>query len=241
MTIQTVNISTLKRVKNTVIGNPSAKLVLAQDELFVATYVTTCPSSPRLAVSFIHSLVKCINTPEQFEEAAGSQDDIRVEAAQVITSLSYGAQSQLRTFFHVLIPCLRLLSSGSPEALRSLLLSNAHQAFLYAISRFSPSEPPATKAAFSRALRALAVACAELVGPSQWGLRDDSSLVRDDAKLALEYLFQVMRCVYWSLPTRPDCVCIARGSGRVPSPPHRFFAADQHLHCATPWRSASRT
>jgi hypothetical protein len=39
MTVQTVNVSTLKRVKNNVIGNPSAKLVLAADELFVATCV----------------------------------------------------------------------------------------------------------------------------------------------------------------------------------------------------------
>jgi armadillo repeat-containing protein 8 len=151
--------------------------------------------------------VKCINTPEIFEAAAGSQDDIRVEAAQVIISLSYGAQSLLRTPCRVVIPDppspLLLSLSGSPEALRSLLLSNAHQAFLYAISRFSPSEPPATKAAFSRALRALAVACAELVGPSQWGLRDDSSPVRDDAKLALEYFFQVMRCAHQLRSTRP--------------------------------------
>jgi armadillo repeat-containing protein 8 len=102
------------------------------------------------------------------------------------------------------LPSFSFTLSGSPEALRSLLLSNAHQAFLYAISRFSPSEPPATKAAFSRALRALAVACAELVGPSQWGLRDDSSLVRDDAKLALEYFFQVMRCAYQCPPRGPD-------------------------------------
>ena len=80
---------------------------------------------------------------------------------------------------------------GSPQALRSLLHANAHQAFLYAISRFDPSEPTATKAAFARALRAIAAACAELVGPSQWGLRDDSSPVREEAKLVLDYFFQV--------------------------------------------------
>ena len=137
--------------------------------------------------------MKCINAPEQFEDAAGSQDDIRVEAAQVITSLSYGAQSLLRTPPARPHPSpLPTSLSGSPEALRSLFLSNAHQAFLYAISRFSSSESPATKAAFSRALRAIAVACAELVGPSQWGLRDDSSPVREDAKIALEYFFQVL-------------------------------------------------
>jgi armadillo repeat-containing protein 8 len=44
MTVQTVNVSTLKRVKNNVIGNPSAKILLAQDELFVATSVTTLSS-----------------------------------------------------------------------------------------------------------------------------------------------------------------------------------------------------
>lgn len=40
MTVQTVNVSTLKKVKNNVIGNPSAKLLLAQDELFVTTSVS---------------------------------------------------------------------------------------------------------------------------------------------------------------------------------------------------------
>ena len=58
------------------------------------------------------------------------------------------------------------------------------------MSRFGPSEPTATKAAFARALRAIAAACAELVGPSQWGLKDDSSSVREDVKLALEYFFR---------------------------------------------------
>lgn len=90
---------------------------------------------------------------------------------------------------------------GSPEALRSLLHANAHQAFLYAISRFDSSEPAATKAAFARALRAIAVACAELVGPSQWGLRDDSSPVREDAKLALDYFFQVISLRHSALHT----------------------------------------
>jgi len=85
-----------------------------------------------------------------------------------------------------------LPTSGSPEALRSILRANAHRAFLYAISRFGPAESPTTKAAFARALRAIAAACAELVGPSQWGIRDDSSPVREDAKHALEYFFQVI-------------------------------------------------
>lgn len=39
MTIRTINLATLKQVKNSVIGNPSAKLQLAGDELFVQTLV----------------------------------------------------------------------------------------------------------------------------------------------------------------------------------------------------------
>ena len=107
--------------------------------------------------------------PEQFEDAAGSQDDIYVEAAQVIISLPYGAGSLLLTSPTYTHPCaVRFL-----EALRGLPHANIHQAFLYAISRFGPSEPDPTKAAFSRAFRAIAIARAELVVPSQSGLRND--------------------------------------------------------------------
>ena len=80
---------------------------------------------------------------------------------------------------------------GSPEALHSLLCANAHQAILFAISQFNASESVGLKAAFTRALRALAAAAAEIVGPSQWGLHDDDSSMRDEAKVTLEYFFQV--------------------------------------------------
>ena len=81
--------------------------------------------------------------------------------------------------------------SGSPEALRSLLRADAPQAFLYAISNFGPTHSVTLKAAFARALRALAVAISETVGPSQWGLRSDTLDIRYDAKVALDSLFQV--------------------------------------------------
>ena len=54
---------------------------------------------------------------------------------------------------------------GSPQALSSLLRAGAHQALLYAISRFGPTDPAPLCAAFARALRALTVSLAELVGP----------------------------------------------------------------------------
>ncbi|THH14939.1 hypothetical protein EW146_g5460 [Bondarzewia mesenterica] len=169
MTIKTINVATLKKVKNDVIGNPSAKSALAQDEVFVAT-----PA---------HRLVDCLNAPEQFEGPRGSQDDIRIEAAQVMSSLSY----------------------GTPEALRSVLCANAHQAFLYAISKFDASESVAIRAAFARALRSLAAATAELVGPSQWGLHDDSSSFREEAKATLDYFFQLeVLDVYLPLLTDPS-------------------------------------
>lgn len=90
---------------------------------------------------------------------------------------------------------------GSSDALRTLLRYNAHQAFLYAISVFQPAESPRLKAAFARALRALAVAVADAVGPSQWGLRNDAPPdVRNEARMALDYLFQVCAAAF----VRPD-------------------------------------
>lgn len=83
------------------------------------------------------------------------------------------------------------MPTGSQEALGSLLRANALQAFLYAISHFQSKDSTSLKAAFARALRALAVAISEAVGPSQWGLQSGQSDVRYEASEALDYLFQV--------------------------------------------------
>jgi hypothetical protein len=72
MAVETVNLLSLKRAKNSVIGNPSAKLKMAQDDVFIA------------------KLVECLNSPPLESGGQGSQDDIRIEAAHVIASLSYG-------------------------------------------------------------------------------------------------------------------------------------------------------
>ena len=174
-------------------------------------------------------LVECLNRhPSSSTEAQGSQDDIRIEAAHVISSISYGELSILftspsnpwrPTWLHSplskKIPQKRLhfrtgchepkserhvawpskltppSLSGSQEALQSLLRADAPQALLYAISNFRSTDSIALKAAFARALRALTVAISETVGPSQWGLRPDTSDIRYEAKAALNYLFQV--------------------------------------------------
>ncbi|KAI0318921.1 ARM repeat-containing protein [Amylostereum chailletii] len=184
MTIQTVNVATLKKAKNTVIGSPTAKLALAQDEVFVAT------------------LVNCLNAHEPPDGSTGRLDDIRIEAAQVLSSLSY----------------------GSPEALKRVLNAQAHQALLYAILHFQPSDPAPLKSAFARSLRALAVACAEIAGPSQWGLKDSSTIVREEAQKALDSLFQRDRLdIYLPLladPSPQTSVSIAQLLGstlRTPS------------------------
>lgn len=135
------------------------------------------------------SLVECLNRPPlSTTEAQGSQDDIRIEAAHVISSISYGTQ-----LFHFLGRSNSHVSwtPGSQEALRSLLRANAPQDFLFAISNFQSTDSTALKAAFARALRALAVSISETVGPSQWGLRSDGSDVRYEAKAALDSFFQV--------------------------------------------------
>ncbi|KAI0029217.1 ARM repeat-containing protein [Vararia minispora EC-137] len=142
MAVRIVAVATLKKIKNTVIGSPTAKLALAHDEDFIRT------------------------------------------------------------------------SAGPPEAVKCLLRANAHQVVLYAISRFEPTEVPTLQAAFARALRAVAAACAELVGPSQWGVQDHSSPVREDAKIALDSIFRRealdVFLPFLLNPHAPTCVCIAQ-------------------------------
>ncbi|KAI5900820.1 uncharacterized protein SCHCODRAFT_02044636 [Schizophyllum commune H4-8] len=146
-----LSVTDLKKIKNTVIGNPSAKVELAQDE------------------DFIRTLVQCLNHPPPSSDPQSSQDDIRIEVAHIIASLSYGSDRALATLLHA-------------NALGSLLL---------AISNFRPNEPSRLRAAFARALRALGVAIADIVGPALWGLRpDDDSEIKDRAKDALSMLFQ---------------------------------------------------
>ncbi|KAI0077112.1 ARM repeat-containing protein [Panus rudis PR-1116 ss-1] len=146
-----VNLATLKKVKNSVIGNPTAKLALARDE------------------AFVERLVECINNPLPYlDSSQGSQDDIRIEASHVIASLAY----------------------GSSEALKSLLSLNAHQAFLHALHNLQPTDKPSLKAALARGLKALSGAYAEVVGPSLWGIKEHSSDVREDARNALDQIFE---------------------------------------------------
>lgn len=138
----------------------------------------------------------------------GSQafpDDIRIEAAHVIASLSYGMYNLQ---YQSLTSLLYVSYLGSLDALRTLLQFNAPQAFLFAISLFQPSDSPKLKSAFARALRALAVAIAEVVGPPQWGLHDNSPDIRTEAKAALDYLFQVTAFVTYKSRVKLTCIFV---------------------------------
>ncbi|KAG5340698.1 hypothetical protein C0989_000741, partial [Termitomyces sp. Mn162] len=134
----TVNLVNLRSAKNAVIGNPSAKVQLARDPKFVA------------------NLVDCLNYP-------GERAEVRIEAAHVVASLSY----------------------GSDDALLALLRAHAHHALLYALANFTKNDLPPLRAAFARALRALAASVADAVGPSQWGLGPTSTPESLDTLLPL--------------------------------------------------------
>jgi len=174
MTVVPVNVASLKKVKNSVIGNPSAKKQLAQDVLLIQSYV-------RHIVSFHlclcrSSLVACLNPPhacsaflEPHNNTSRPEDDaIRIEAAHVIASLA-----------------------GSEEALSALLDHEAPHAFLVAISYFEPGSSTTLRSAIVRGLKSLAIAMANIAGPSQWGLKSNKSKIRNRTKDGLNYLFQV--------------------------------------------------
>ncbi|KAH9852704.1 ARM repeat-containing protein [Lenzites betulinus] len=151
MTVAILNLPTLKAIKNSVIGNRTAKTTLGREEKYVA------------------QLIACVHEPSSIADLEGTTEtELRVEAAHIIASLSY----------------------GSREALGMLLQLSALQTLVYAISTFQPSDPPVLRSALTRAVRALAAAIADAVGPPQWGLAPTVSDVRAEAKIALDFLFQ---------------------------------------------------
>ncbi len=75
------------------------------------------------------------------------------------------------------------------------------------MSTFQPSDSAPLKAAITRGLRTLASAIAECVGPSQWGISPYVSDLRSEAKVALEYLFQVSRFSHFNLYSTNKYVC----------------------------------
>ncbi|RXW17757.1 hypothetical protein EST38_g8091 [Candolleomyces aberdarensis] len=149
MTVQaaTVSISDLKKVKNSVIGNPLAKDGIAGDEGLMRTLIDSIGDSAN-------------DVPE----------DIKTEAAHIVASLSY----------------------GSELALSTLLKLNTPYVFVFALSKVSADGSAALRAAYARALRALVSSIADVVGPSEYGLRPETpSSLRLETKEALDGMFTV--------------------------------------------------
>ena len=165
------------------------------------------PSSVLLTIATSFSLIHCLNPADAATSPSSkaSQDSLRIEAAHVIASLSYGPSLSA----HPTATPERHLTHcylGSEEALGTLLRANAHHAIFYAISHFTKADPPLLRAAFSRALRALAASIADVVGPSLWGLKQDNSIVRNEAQQALQYFFQVRPSILHSFQL-VDYIC----------------------------------
>ncbi|KDQ10170.1 hypothetical protein BOTBODRAFT_178365 [Botryobasidium botryosum FD-172 SS1] len=143
------SLDSLKKVKNTIIGNPVAKLNLAQE-------------------GSVHLIIEWINAVVEGEDPR-LVERVRIEAAHVISSLSY----------------------RSPLALNYLLADGAHQALLHALQRLQPSDSDALKCALARAFKYVAVAIADTVGPPLWGLGPQriEGEAMNEARRVLEEIF----------------------------------------------------
>ncbi len=137
--------------------------------------------------------MNCIHDPEASSEPS---DDLRIEAAHILASLSYGMIQPSISSYLLLSNTNSFTHSygsrlGSTDALRTLLRANALQSLLLAISHTTPSTSPSLRAALARALKTLGSAIADVIGPAQWGLQEDHPDIVEEARGALEALFQV--------------------------------------------------
>ncbi|KAJ2911960.1 hypothetical protein MD484_g8455, partial [Candolleomyces efflorescens] len=149
MTIDTTiaTVSDLKKVKNSVIGNPLAKDGIVRNE------------------ELMRRLVEFIADPEN-----ETPEEVKVEAAHIVASLSY----------------------GSEIALSALLKLNTAYVFVFALSKLFPEGSTTLRAAYARALRALVSSIADIVGPSEYGLRPETpASLRLDTKEALDGMFSL--------------------------------------------------
>ncbi|KAF8498328.1 ARM repeat-containing protein [Gautieria morchelliformis] len=145
----------LKATKNGIIGNPSRKSELARD-------------------GSITLIVEHLN-PRHASQSLSSSEEGRIEAAHIVSSLSY----------------------GSREALKSLLTARLHHVLIYSLSIIQPSDSDGLVSALTRALKAFSTALADIVGPPLWGLHVEHAELKPDAVAALEEIFQVSSMDVW--------------------------------------------
>ncbi|KAL5533100.1 hypothetical protein ACEPAF_4876 [Sanghuangporus sanghuang] len=159
----------LKHIKNTLIGNPSAKLALKHtpgpEGPLLPSYVTAFPYiSPYVNYN---PVVESNVGPSTIADSTAAQ--IRSEAANVVASLAHGPR----------------------EVLFGLLEADAPSAILDALAGLSDHDPVFLKITIVRALRALFVAIADCAGPSLWDLGEQCCVDRrSEARSTLDYIFQ---------------------------------------------------
>ncbi|KAF8575788.1 ARM repeat-containing protein [Ramaria rubella] len=148
MAIPDLSLTYLKATKNGIIGNPSRKTEIARDGL-------------------IPLIVEHLNPATQ----AGSQsnfEESRIEAAHIVSSLSYGSQA----------------------AMESLLAARLQQTLIHSLSNLQSSDPDSLVSALARALKTFSTALADIIGPPLWGIQIEESDVKSNAISALEEIFQ---------------------------------------------------
>ncbi|KAF6745225.1 hypothetical protein DFP72DRAFT_1077675 [Ephemerocybe angulata] len=140
-----MSVQDLKRVKNSVIRNPVVKTALSRDA----------------------ALVECVD----LASVAGTVgNEIRVEAAHIIASLSYGSES----------------------ALEMLLRLQTPRILIFALSQFTPTDPLPLRTALARVLRDIVASVAEIVGPREYGLRPETTgPMQMETKEALGLIFAI--------------------------------------------------
>jgi hypothetical protein len=160
-----------------------------------------------------------------FEEAAGLYGGSGLTSSPCYLCVTESCCGRL---FHSLL----LLS---PLGARSILRAN--RAFLCAISRSGPPKPTANEASFACAFDAIAAACAELVGLSQSGLKDDPLPMRETLDLCSGIFSHNNVVPYRPSTTKRASFCAARSSRCIPLLPHGSFDA-KLAYCAAPWCDA---
>ncbi|XP_006457243.1 hypothetical protein AGABI2DRAFT_188882 [Agaricus bisporus var. bisporus H97] len=131
MTVVPVSVTSLKKIKNSVIGNPSAKKQLAQDFILIQT------------------LIGCLSPPHAYHEAHSPQlrsndDSIRIEAAHVVASLA-SSEDALSVLLdqdapHAFLVAVSYLQPTDSVALRSAIIRGLRSLIMAMADIAGPSQ-----------------------------------------------------------------------------------------------------
>jgi armadillo repeat-containing protein 8 len=90
MTVTEITLVSLKRAKNAIIGNPTAKRAMAKDEAFIEAFVCYSTSIHWSDISNNRLVYYVRNSDPITGSSLGLPEDLRLEAAHIVASLCYG-------------------------------------------------------------------------------------------------------------------------------------------------------